>query len=134
MKIKLDPGAKITTAHTHDAGYDLYARETKVVPANGSAGFDTGVHVQIPAGLVGMVKSKSGLMLNGLKSEGVVDSGYTGSIHVELFNHSDRDYIVCAGDKISQIVFMPIFKPILEEVDELEETERGSNGFGSTGK
>lgn len=135
MKVKLDKNARMpTSAHKLDAGFDLYARETQTVPARGSAVFDTGVHVQIPAGVVGMVKSKSGLMMKGLKSEGVVDAGYTGSVCVKLFNNSKNDYTVNEGDKISQIVFMPIWKPTLEEVDELEETERGDNGFGSSGK
>ena len=136
MKVKLDKNAKMpTSAHKLDAGFDLYARETQTVPAKGSAVFDTGVHVQIPAGVVGMVKSKSGLNVkHGLTSEGVIDAGYTGSIVVKLYNDDEEDYTVNEGDKISQIVFMPIWKPTLEEVDELEETERGSNGFGSSGK
>ena len=136
MKIKLDDGARMpTSAHELDAGFDLYARETQVVPARGSAVFDTGVHVQIPAGVVGMIKSKSGLNVkHGLTSEGVIDAGYTGSVAVKLYNDSEKDYKVYAGERISQIVFMPIWKPTFEEVDELEETERGNGGFGSTGK
>lgn len=135
MKIKLDEGAyKPTRAHEIDAGLDLYARETQIVPAKESAIFDTGVHIEIPVGYVGMIKSKSGLNVkHGLSSEGVVDAGYTGSIVVKLYNHSGYDYKVHAGDKISQIVIMPIITPELEVVDELDETERGNNGFGSTG-
>ena len=135
MKIKLDEGAyKPTRAHEIDAGLDLYARETQIVPAKESAIFDTGVHIEIPVGYVGMIKSKSGLNVkHGLSSEGVVDAGYTGSIVVKLYNHSGYDYKVHAGDKISQIVIMPIITPELEVVDELDETERGNKGFGSTG-
>lgn len=135
MKIKLDEGAyKPTRAHEIDAGLDLYARDTQIVPAKKSAIFDTGVHIEIPVGYVGMIKSKSGLNVkHGLSSEGVVDAGYTGSIVVKLYNHSGYDYKVHAGDKISQIVIMPIITPELEVVDELDETERGNNGFGSTG-
>ena len=135
MKIKLDEGAyKPTRAHEIDAGLDLYARETQIVPAKESAIFDTGVHIEIPVGYVGMIKSKSGLNVkHGLSSEGVVDAGYTGSIVVKLYNHSGYDYTVQAGNKISQIVIMPIITPELELVDELDETERGNNGFGSTG-
>ena len=135
MKIKLDEGAyKPTRAHEIDAGLDLYARETQIVPAKESAIFDTGVHIEIPVGYVGMIKSKSGLNVkHGLSSEGVVDAGYTGSIVVKLYNHSGYDQKVHDGDKISQIVIMPIITPELEVVDELDETERGNNGFGSTG-
>lgn len=83
---------------------------------------------------VGFLKSKSGLNVNhGITSEGVIDMGYTGSIKVKLYNHGEEDYTVSAGDKISQLVILPILTPTLELVDKLEETERGDNGFGSTG-
>lgn len=136
MKIKLDEGAKMPTrAHETDAGFDLYARETQIVPAKESAKFDTGVHVELPAGTVGMLKSKSGLNVkHGLTSEGVIDVGYTGSIVVKLYNNSGHDYRVEKGDKISQLVIMPILTPELELVESLEETDRGNNGFGSSGK
>lgn len=136
MKIKLDPGAKMPTrAHETDAGLDLYARETRIIRAMSSVKFDTGVHIELPAGTVGMIKSKSGLNVNhGLTSEGVLDVGYTGSIVVKLYNHSLDDYEVRQGDKISQLVIMPILTPPLELVDNLEKTERGNGGFGSTGR
>lgn len=136
MKIKLDDGAKMPTrAHDTDAGLDLYARETIIVCAKESATFDTGVHVEIPVGMVGMLKSKSGLNCRfGITSEGVIDAGYTGSIVVKLYNNSGRDYCVEAGDKISQLVILPIITPPLELVDSLGDTERGAGGFGSTGK
>lgn len=136
MKIKLDEGAIMPTrAHELDAGYDLYARNTETVLRNGSTVFDTGVHIEIPAGYVGMIKSKSGLNVNsGLTSEGVIDAGYTGSIAVKLYNHGRSSYLVNRGDKISQLVIVPCYTPELEQVDELKDTERGSNGFGSSGK
>lgn len=154
MRIKLDEGAFMPErAHSTDAGLDLRAREDKVVPAGGSAIFDTGVHVELPdvyldSGIdndgcivikhfntVGMIKSKSGLNVkHNIKSEGVVDMGYTGSIVVKLYNHGDTDYQVKRGDKISQLVILPIITPELEQVEELDETERGDGGFGSTGR
>ena len=136
MKIKLDEGARMPTrAHETDAGLDLYARETNIVPAKGSTTFDTGVHIELPVGSVGMVKSKSGLNVkHGITSEGVIDVGYTGSIRVKLYNHSGCPYRVEKGDKISQLVIMPILTPELELVESLEETDRGNNGFGSSGK
>lgn len=136
MKIQLDYNAKMPTrAHDTDAGLDLYARDTQIVPAKESAIFDTGVHIELPAGTVGMLKSKSGLNVkHGITSEGVIDVGYTGSIVVKLYNNSGYDYKVTAGDKISQLVIMPIVTPPLELVESLEATERGNGGFGSTGK
>ena len=136
MKIMLDDGAFVPTrAHDTDAGLDLYAREDTVVLAKESATFDTGVHIELPPDTVGFIKSKSGLNVkHGLLSEGVIDEGYTGSIVVKLYNHSGYDYKVNRGDKISQLVILPIIKPELEIVDSLEETDRGNNGFGSSGK
>jgi dUTP pyrophosphatase len=136
MKIKLDDGAYMPTrAYPTDAGLDLRARETQIVPAKESATFDTGVHIELPEGTVGMLKSKSGLMCRfGLVGEGVIDVGYSGSIVVKLFNHSGYDYEVHKGDKISQLVILPILTPYLEVVDELDESGRGNNGFGSSGR
>ena len=136
MKIKLDENAIMPTrAYPTDAGLDLYARETQIVPAKESAIFDTGVHVELPEGTTGFIKSKSGLNVkHGITSEGVVDVGYSGSIVVKLFNHSGCDYKVNKGDKISQLVILPILSPNLELVDSLEEHGRGNNGFGSAGK
>ena len=136
MRVVLETGAKMPTrAHNTDAGFDICSRERKIVEAGKSAVFDTGVHIELPPGTVGMIKSKSGLNVkHGLISEGVIDVGYTGSICVKLYNLSDRDYIVEIGDKISQLVIMPILTPELEVVDKLDETDRGNGGFGSTGR
>ena len=136
MRIVLENGAEMPEkAHKTDAGYDLFAREMNYVPARGSAVFDTGVHVEIPVGYVGFLKSKRGLNVNrGITSEGVIDAGYTGSIIVKLYNHTDEAYMVHRGDKISQLVILPILSDQLEAVDSLNETERGNNGFGSTGR
>lgn len=119
MKIKLDSDAIMPTrAHDTDAGLDLYATQPKKIPARGSAIFDTGVHVELPSNTAGFIKSKSG----------------TGSICVKLYNHGDKPYQIERGDKISQLVVVKIETPTLELVDELEETDRGNNGFGSTGR
>lgn len=124
-----------TRAHETDAGLDIYARETKTILAGKSEVFDTGVHIELPKNTVGMLKSKSGLNVkHGITSEGVIDVGFTGSIKAKLYNNSDEDYTVNAGDKITQLVILPILTPELELVDSLEDTERGDNGFGSSGK
>ena len=136
MRIKLDRGAYMPTrAHDTDAGLDLYSPETIYVLPMSAVTIDTGVHVELPQDTVGMVKSKSGLNVkHGIQSEGVIDVGYTGSIRVKLYNHSGNGYLVHKGDKISQLVIMPILTPDLELVDELDKTERGTGGFGSTGR
>lgn len=136
LKVMLDTGAKMPTrAHGTDAGLDLYSRETIVIFPGQSYCFDTGVHIEIPAGYVGMVKSKSGLNVKqGLTSEGVIDAGYSGSIAVKLYNHGTECAFIEAGQKISQLVLLPIITPELILSESLDETERGSGGFGSTGK
>lgn len=136
LSVVLDEGAIMPTrAHEDDAGLDLYSQENQIVSAKEAGYFDTGVHIEIPKGFVGMLKSKSGLNVKfGIVSEGVIDAGYTGSIVVKLYNHSGYDYRVKRGDKISQLVILPIITPELEEVKELEQTSRGSGGFGSTGR
>ena len=135
MKVMLDPGAIMPTrAHPTDAGLDLYARTAAVIPARGHATVDTGVHVAIPEGYVGMLKSKSGLNVKrNILGEGVIDSGYTGPIVVKLYNQGDEDVTIGAGMKLIQLVILPILTPELEQVDSLDETDRGAGGFGSTG-
>ena len=138
MKIILDVGAYMPTyAHGADAGMDLRTPVAFIVPAHGSYTVDTGVHMQIPLGQAGFIKSKSGLNVKGgLTATGVVDSGFSGSIRVKLYNHSDEDYMFSRGDKITQLVLLYIAEPEggFEGVDHFEETERGDNGFGSTGR
>lgn len=137
MKMKLETWAFMPTrGHATDAGLDLRTPHDVKVPAHGSAIIDTGVHVEIYHGLVGMLKSKSGLNVKyNITSEGVIDAGYTGSIVCKLYNHGDKDVFFKAGEKITQLVIMPVYIPHeIKIVDEFEETERGANGFGSTGK
>ena len=136
MKIKLDEGATMPTkAYATDAGFDIYSREDKVIPARCSAIFDTGVHIELPMCTVGMLKSKSGLNVkHNITSEGVIDYGYSGSIVAKLYNLGDVDYKVKKGDKITQLVIVPFVPVELEFVEDLCGGERGSNGFGSSGK
>lgn len=136
MKIKLDKGAFVPTrAHDTDAGADLRSPIDTVVPARGSRVIDTGVHVQLPHGYVGMLKSKSGLHVKyDITSEGVIDEGYIGSIKVKLYNHGDEYHVIERGDKITQLVILPCEYAKFDLVDYLEDSERGSDGFGSTGK
>lgn len=137
MKIKLDLGAYLPErAQPTDAGMDLRARDAAVIPAGGSALFDTGVHIAFDPGTYGKLESKSGLNVKSsvVSCGGVIDEGYTGSIVAKLYNFSDKDYTVRVGDKVCQLIVQPYLAPDMELVDDLEETERGSAGFGSTGK
>lgn len=135
MKIKLDAGAFVPErAHELDAGLDLRSPDNYLIPAKGSAVIDTGVHVNIPMGWTGFLKSKSGLNVKyGITSEGVIDSGYSGAIIAKLYNNSDEDYAVSRGDKITQLVILPCLLADVE-LDDFKGGARGESGFGSTGR
>lgn len=138
MKIMLDEGAyEPVRGHAYDAGMDLRTPVRVVVPKNGYAVIDTGVHVEIPRGMFGKLESKSGLNVNHsvVSLGGVIDSGYTGSIKAKLYNLSGNDYIFERGDKVVQMIIQPCVIPTnIKVVDHLSDTDRGSDGFGSTGK
>ena len=136
IKVVVDPGANIPVrAHKNDAGLDLYTTKGGVIFPFSRKVFDTGVHVAIPEGYVGLLTSKSGLMSNdGITNRGTIDSDYTGSIRAVLFNHSWKFIRIKPGQKVTQLVILPIITPDPDLVDSLEETERGNGGFGSTGK
>lgn len=137
MKINLDEGAYIPVrGYYADAGLDLRTPKRVVIYPNDSVTVNTGVHVEIPFGYFGKLESKSGLNVNyGIVSHGgVIDSGYTGPIVVKLYNHGKQKYVFEEGDKIVQLIVQPCLLPMLELVDDLEDTYRGDNGFGSTGK
>ena len=141
MRIKLDEGAFMPErAHKDDAGYDIFTPKDFVLHgmisnSAGMAEIDTGVHVLIEPGFVGILKSKSGLNVkHDIIGTGVIDANYTGSIKVKLYNLGVQPHKFNRGDKLIQLVIYPISTPELELVDELPDTERGNNGFGSTGK
>ena len=137
MKINLDEGAYVPVrGYDADAGLDLRTPKRVVIYPNDSVTINTGVHVEIPFGYFGKLESKSGLNVNyGIVSHGgVIDSGYTGPIVVKLYNHGKQKYVFEEGDKIVQFIVQPCLLPMLELVDDLEDTYRGDNGFGSTGK
>lgn len=133
----LDEGAMMPTkAHDTDAGFDLYTPHELTVKAGESATVFTGVHMIIPKGWCGLLVSKSGLNTKcDIKTTGLVDAGYTGQIIVKVQNHGKEDYHFNAGDKVSQIVMLPIPNVVtLNPIEELPCTERGAGGFGSSGR
>lgn len=122
-------------AHDTDAGADIRTPVGFTLKAHRSEIIATGVHVELPAGTVGMLKSKSGLNTRyGIISEGVIDEGFSGEIIVKLYNLSDQDYLFQRGDKITQLVVMPVHYVTYEQVDEIQGGERGTDGYGSTGR
>lgn len=137
LNIMLDENAIMPTrGHRTDAGLDLISPVDTIIHAHENAVIDTGVHVQLKENTAGFLKSKSGLNVkHNITSEGVIDVGYTGSIVVKLYNHGNEDYEVKRGDKITQLVIMNVDIPEkLNVVKEFEQTDRGNNGFGSTGR
>lgn len=137
MKVKLDLNAYLPErAHPTDAGLDIKAPEACIVPAGGSRVIHTGVHIQLPENTAGLFVAKSGLNIkHGITSTGLIDEGYTGEIVVKLYNHTDEAFFVGKGHKVSQLVIIPVLYEPVEVVDNLDGgSERGDNGFGSTGR
>jgi dUTP pyrophosphatase len=98
----------------------------------------TGIALAIPEGMVGLVCPRSGLALNHgitvLNSPGVIDSDYRGELMVILMNHGSAGFNISIGDRIAQLLITPVMRAVLHDGDDLSETERGSGGFGSTGR
>lgn len=143
LNYSLDEGAYAPEkAHDSDAGFDLRVPSTAsaiTMGASESRVIDTGVHVQIPEGYCGLLVSKSGLNVKqNITSTGLIDAGYEGSIKVKLYRQcmpSEMCYTIEPGDKITQLVILPIPTVNLNKVDSIENnSDRGSNGFGSTGR
>ena len=133
---KLNKEATIPTCATlGSAGYDLYSLNEKVtIESNTSYLFDTGIAIEIPKGYVGLIFARSGLASKlGLAPStkvSVIDSDYRGDIRVSLFNHSKTTVLL---EEKTRIVIVPYLNCNFVEVEELEKTDRGTNGFGSTG-
>lgn len=136
MKIKLikfDGYKGPERAHHNDSGADCFAAKDIVIPAGKVVKVPTGVGVRLPDGYDIVVHCKSGLSSKGIfAANAPVDAGYTGEIHAILYNTTDQDYAVAAGEKIGQFVVRPVI--YADFVEEIDEPGRGDAGFGSTGK
>ena len=123
-------------AHEGDSGMDLYALEGVVVNAFGFCKLRTGVACEIPDGFELQIRPRSGLAAKKgvVAAFGTVDSGYRGAIGVTLFNHSGQAAEIAAGDRIAQLLVMPSYRFRAQVVDTLDDTDRGEDGFGSSGK
>jgi len=137
---RLNADAKIPNrAHTGDCGFDLFTLDPVCIQAGEVVSIPTGIAAGFPPGWGGIIKARSSQGKMGINVlGGVVDQGYTGQIIVMLHNtadsHSDNNVFYEAGDKIAQLVLIPVFPGAVEEVKELGETERGEKGFGSSGR
>ena len=129
-----------TRANEHDAGWDLYADEDVTISPSTHRTISTGISLEIPEGMVGLIWPRSGLAVkNGIDVfAGVVDAGYRGEVKVCLFNagsvRSVPNVSIAKGDRIAQILFQPVPSFRLQEVDSLSTTQRGEGGFGSSGQ
>ncbi|XLQ19794.1 MAG: dUTP diphosphatase [Candidatus Moraniibacteriota bacterium] len=133
---KINPEAKLPQYTIEgDAAMELYSIEDIVLSPGDIVACQTGISMAIPDGFVGLIWDKSGIAFKGgLKTMGgVIDSNYRGEIGVIIRNLSKKDYKINKGDKIAQMLIQRVECPIIEEVDELDETQRGDGGFGSTG-
>ena len=139
----LREGAKLPTrGSAFAAGYDLYAcldgDKELIIPPHATAMLPTGLSFALPEGTFGAVVARSGLASKqGLRPAnclGVIDSDYRGEIGVGLVNLGDAPYTVQPGDRIAQLMVVPVVQPAVTVVDDLDETERGAGGFGSTGR
>lgn len=142
IKIKrLTQSAKIPTkAHATDAGYDLYADNSEICVPDGLASYGTSIAVEIPQGYVGLVFPRSSICNKHLQlsnSVGVIDSGYRGEIKAKfnlLNDGSDTYEVYKIGERIAQLIIIPYPEVTFEEVDELSDSDRGTGGYGSSGK
>ena len=133
---KLTNEARIPTRGSGGAvGYDLYSSDSVVVPPSHRALVGSGVAIVLPAGCYGRVAPRSGLAVkHGIQvGAGVVDPDYTGEVKVVLFNHGHADFHIHKGDRIAQLILEKCDTPEVVEIGAVEDTERGSGGFGSTG-
>lgn len=137
---KLNPDAHVPVYGTEfAAGADLYAcmEEPVNIKAGTTEFIHTGIAMAIPAGLVGLVYARSGLAckkgLAPANKVGVIDSDYRGEIMVALHNHSTEDILVESGERVAQMVIAPYLYAEYEEAESLNDTVRGTGGFGSTG-
>lgn len=135
--IKLNPAAIIPHyAHLEDAGLDLYAIAQTEIAAGETKLINTGIAIAIPPHTEAQIRPRSGLALRHsitvLNSPGTIDAGYRGEIGVILINHGTKNFQVMPGMKIAQMVIAPIIQAKVIAVEQLNETTRGTDGFGST--
>lgn len=133
---KLSSDATLPTRNNpDDAGLDLYASEDKEIKDQCGEMIKTDIAIALPVNTVGMICDRSGMGKKGFKVHGgIVDVAYRGSVNVILWNHSGQTQTIKKGDRIGQLLVIPLLFPEVKEVESLDETSRGDKGFGSSGK
>lgn len=138
VRIVRDPGAVVPEYGYFgaDAGCDLSVQDTADIAPHTGVDLRTGLRIQLPPGFYARITARSStLRKRGLViSEGIIDQGYRGPLFVYAYNPSDKRIRVERGDRLAQLILAPIVVAIFEEVDEIDESERGARGFGSTGQ
>ena len=135
MSIKIFATKELKKAHPTDAAFDIEADEfTSIEPAC-RALISTGLKMMIPMGYCGILKSRSGLSVKqGVEvGAGLIDSDYRGEVKVNIFNHGDLPFNISKGDRIAQMMIVPVPHVEIKVIDDLSPTNRGENGFGSSG-
>ena len=132
---KLNPNAiPFSYSREQDACMDMYALEGTIIPAGTTKIIPTGIAVEIPQGYEGLVRGRSGLASKGITAHlGTIDETYRGDVGMIIANHTNADFKVEAGMRLAQFTVKPVYHIQLEEVEELSDTSRGSNGYGSSG-
>lgn len=133
---KLNKDAKLPKKeHTGDLGYDIFANEDKKISIEDSELVDTGVAIKLPEGWGCFVKDRSSYAskFNVETAAGTIDAGYRGEVKILVRNHGEGPFQIRKGDKIAQLVPIPVTNFNIQEVEGFSETDRGSDGFGSTG-
>ncbi len=121
--------------HKGDAGLDVFSTVSCVLEKGEFKPIPSGIKVAIPEGYVGLIWDKSGISLKGVhRLAGVIDSGYRGEVKVVMVNLGEKTFVIEKGMKIAQLLIQPVSEVEVEEAEELEDTSRGEEGFGSTGK
>ena len=116
------------------AGLDVFASENHQIKPNRPVIVNTDIAIKCPPGTYARLTDRSSMVLKQIRVHGgVIDGDYTGPINVVVYNYGDVDYEIRMGDRICQMIITPVCFPVITEVDKLPATERGSNGFGSTG-
>jgi dUTP pyrophosphatase len=134
--LKVSPEATLPTrAHPDDAGLDLYCLEDALIAPQHGKSVRTGIAIALPQGYFAQVADRSSMAKKGIKTAGgVIDTGYRGEIHIVLWNLSSEEIRIARGERIAQLLILPVATPAVREVTALDATARGAKGFGSSGK
>lgn len=134
VKLNYEDAQEPTRGSDEAAGYDLYSYESETVVPKQIKLIDTGISIRVPEGTYGRIAPRSSVSKKGiLVNAGVIDRDYRGPVKVMVHNLSNNDYVINKNDRIAQLILEQIKTPPVELVEELDDTERGGGGFGSTG-